>query len=69
MRPKLMVTGVVGAVVTAVCCFTPVLVFALGAVGLSAWVGGLDLVLLPLLGLFVALAVFAAFSRTQKRSP
>ena len=33
---KLIATGVVGTVIAALCCFTPVLVVLLGAVGLSA---------------------------------
>jgi mercuric ion transport protein len=40
-------TGAVGAVIAAVCCATPVLVVALGAVGLSALTGYLDYVLVP----------------------
>lgn len=51
-------TGVVGSAVAAVCCFTPVLVVALGAVGLSAWLGWLDYVLLPALALFLALTAW-----------
>ncbi|ORE91721.1 hypothetical protein ATO13_19055 [Stappia sp. 22II-S9-Z10] len=43
-------TGVVGAVIAAICCFTPVLVIGLGVVGLSAW---LDYVLLPALVLSI----------------
>ena len=51
--------GVVGTVVAAICCFTPALVLALGAVGLSAWLGWLDYVLLPALVLFLAFTLFA----------
>jgi len=32
-------TGIIGAVVAALCCFTPVLVVLLGALGLSALTG------------------------------
>src|SRR3546814_11957693 len=39
-------TGVVGSVVAAVCCFTPVLVILLGAVGLYAWLGWFAYVML-----------------------
>ena len=49
--------GVVGAIVAAVCCFTPVLVVLLGALGLSALIGYLDFVLLPVLGLFIVLII------------
>src|SRR3546814_10367117 len=44
---KLLGIGIVGSVVAALCCFTPILVVLLGAVGLSAMLGWLDYVLLP----------------------
>ena len=47
-----------GAGITALCCFTPVAVIALGAAGAGAAVAWLDSVLLPALILFAAL--FAA---------
>jgi mercuric ion transport protein len=47
--PQLLGIGIVGTVIAALCCFTPVLVVILGAVGLSAAVGWLDHVLLPAL--------------------
>ncbi len=48
-------TGAIGAAIAALCCFTPVLVIGLGAIGLAAWVGGLDYVLFPALFLFLSL--------------
>ncbi len=51
--------GVAGTVVAALCCATPVLVVLLGAVGLSAWVGGLDYVLIPALVAFLGLTIYA----------
>lgn len=57
----LLQTGITGSAVVAVCCFTPVLVILLGAVGLSAWVGWLDYVLIPALLGFVALALYAGW--------
>lgn len=45
------------AIVLAICCFTPVLVIALTALGLGAWIAGLDAVLLPPLGLAIALFI------------
>jgi len=54
-------TGIAGTVITAVCCVTPVLVVALGALGLSAWLGWLDLVLFPLLAVFVGLAALGVY--------
>ncbi|MDP1569326.1 MAG: mercury resistance system transport protein MerF [Vicinamibacterales bacterium] len=52
-------TGLVGTAVAALCCFTPVLVVLLGAVGLSAWVGWLDYVLVPALLVFLGITIYA----------
>ena len=51
--------GGIGAIVVAICCVTPVLVVTLGVVGLSAWVGGLDYVLFPLLAICLIVVVIA----------
>lgn len=60
---KLLTTGIIGTVIAALCCFTPILVILLGAVGLSAIVGYLDVVLLPALGIFVLITVYALWKR------
>ena len=52
-------TGIIGTVIAALCCFTPVLVILFGAVGLSALVGWLDYVLLPTLAIFIGITVYA----------
>ncbi len=58
--PKtLLKVSAVGTVLVAWCCFTPVLVILLGAVGLSAITGYLDYVLLPALATFVGLTIYA----------
>ncbi len=59
----LLKTGIVGTVIAVVCCFTPVLVIVLGAVGLSALVGVLDYVLFPALFIFIAITVYALWKR------
>lgn len=59
--------GAFGAVIAALCCFTPLLVILLGAVGLSAIVGWLDYVLLPALVVFLGITVYALV-RTQRAS-
>ncbi len=56
-------TGIVGSVVTAICCVTPVLVIGFGALGLSAAVGWLDFVLFPLLAVFLGLTGYALYRR------
>ncbi|KRP77178.1 MULTISPECIES: mercury resistance system transport protein MerF [Pseudomonas] len=59
-NPKtLMRVGVVGAVLVALCCFTPILVILLGVVGLSALTGYLDYVLMPALLVFIGLTIYA----------
>ena len=58
-------TGIIGSVIAALCCFTPILVVLLGAVGLSALVGWLDVVLLPALALFLAITAYALWRRQR----
>lgn len=58
-------TGIIGSVVAAICCFTPVLVILLGVVGLSAWLGWIDYVLLPALALFLALTAYGLWRRQR----
>ncbi|MBI3994213.1 MAG: mercury resistance system transport protein MerF [Candidatus Lambdaproteobacteria bacterium] len=57
--------GIVGTIVTALCCFTPLLVILLGVVGLSAIAGHLDLVLFPVLGGFLLLTIYAVWARRR----
>ncbi len=61
-------TGIIGAVVAAVCCFTPLLVIMVSGVGLAAVVGYLDYVLFPALGLFLALAVWGWMQKRKCQS-
>ena len=60
--------GVVGTFVAAICCFTPVLVVLLGAIGLAGAVGLLDYVLFPSLALFLGILVYALWKRRTARS-
>lgn len=66
---KLTKTGLIGTLVTALCCFTPLLVWLLAALGLSAIVGYLDWVLFPMLGIFILLMLIGIVmrKRTDKR--
>lgn len=61
-------TGIVGTVIIALCCFTPVLVILLGVVGLSAWIGYLGYVLFPALFAFIGLTIFAYKRQQTQRS-
>lgn len=58
-------TGIAGSVIAAICCFTPTLVILLGAVGLSAWLGWLDYVLLPTLAIFLGITVYGLWRRQR----
>jgi mercuric ion transport protein len=58
-------TGAIGAAVAAICCATPVSVIALGAVGLSALTGYLDIVLLPILALCIGVLGYGLYKRRQ----
>ena len=60
---RLLATGVVGTVVAALCCGTPVLAVVLGALGLSAWLAYSDYVVLPAMIIFIAIAGYALWRR------
>jgi Membrane transport protein MerF len=62
---KLLTLGLGGSLITALCCFTPILVWTLGALGLGALIAGLDEVLWPALLLFVGLTVYAVVRKTR----
>ena len=64
MSKKMLTTGIVGSVVAALCCFTPILVVLFSALGLAAWVGWLDYVLFPALAFFLALTGYALWKRS-----
>ncbi len=64
--PKtLLRVSIIGTVLVALCCFTPVLVILLGVVGLSALTGYLDYVLLPALAIFIGLTLYAIQRKRQ----
>lgn len=63
MKDKLLKTGVIGTVLVALCCFTPLLVVLVTAVGLAAIVGYLDYVLFPALGVFIIITLYALMRR------
>ncbi|MBP8153836.1 MAG: mercury resistance system transport protein MerF [Nitrospira sp.] len=64
-RKRLLWTGLIGAGLVALCCLTPILVVLLGVVGLGAFTGYLDYVLLPALAVFLGLAVYAGARQRQ----
>ena len=66
---KLLRTGSSGAVLAAICCFTPALVILLGFVGLSAIVGWLDYGLFPILFASMGLVAYALYLRSGRKGP
>ncbi|WP_299635795.1 mercury resistance system transport protein MerF [uncultured Ruegeria sp.] len=65
MKDKLLKTAVIGTVIAALCCFSPLLVGLLGVVGLSAVVGYLDYVLMPALAVFILITIYALIRRAR----
>ncbi|MEP2947410.1 MAG: mercury resistance system transport protein MerF [Lentilitoribacter sp.] len=63
MNDKLLTTGIIGTIIAALCCFTPLLVWSLTAIGLSAVISYLDFFLLPALGFFILLTGYALWRR------
>lgn len=61
----LLKVGIVGTVIAALCCFTPLLVVLFGVVGLSAVVGYLDYILMPALAVFVLITIYAVARRAR----
>jgi mercuric ion transport protein len=64
---KFIVIGGAGALAAALCCFTPLLVVGLGALGLSALVGWwLDLILFPALAFFLMLLGYGTYLKYRR---
>ena len=65
-NPKTMLrVSVIGTVLVALCCFTPILVVLLGTLGLAALTGYLDYVLLPALVFFIGLTCYAVWRKKK----
>ncbi len=62
---RLLATGIIGTVIAALCCFTPVLAVLFGLVGVTAVLGWIDIVLLPALAFFIGLTIYAVWRRQR----
>ena len=65
MNIGLMKIGIVGFAISALCCFTPVLVWVLTGLGLVTLTGYLDIVLFPAMAAFAALTGYALWKRNR----
>ena len=64
MRDRtLITTGAIGGTLAAICCATPLLVVALGALGLTAWLSKADYVLIPTLLICLGLVCLGLYRR------
>lgn len=63
MRKQWVKIGAIGTVISAICCFTPLLVVALSALGMSIFIGYLDIVLFPAMGLFITLLLIGLIKK------
>jgi mercuric ion transport protein len=61
-RDRRLILGIIGAALSCLACLTPVAVLALGAIGLGAWTGRLDVALLLLLAGLVGLVAYRYWS-------
>jgi chromate transport protein ChrA len=66
---NLLRNGIVGTVIAALCCFTPVLVVLLGFVGLSAIIGGLDYGIFPMMFASLGVVAYALYLRSGNKGP
>ena len=52
-------TGLIGTVITALCCFTPLLTVLFSALGIASILVYLDFLLIPLLVIFVIILIYS----------
>lgn len=65
MKDRLLQIGIIGSIIVALCCFTPVLVILFGTVGMSSLTGYLDMVLLTALAIFLVITGYALWKRSR----
>ena len=63
----LIATGVVGGLIAAICCTTPLLAIAFGAIGFTAWLAKADYIAMPALIICLVLIGFGLY-RSRRRS-
>lgn len=67
MKDKALGVGIIGTVIAALCCFTPIMAWTLSVVGLSGAIGYVyrDDVLLPLMAIFLVITGYALWQRKR----
>ena len=58
-------TGLIGTIVAAICCFTPLLVWIFVGAGLAGSIAYLDWFLFPMMGFFIVLMLWGYFRRDR----
>jgi mercuric ion transport protein len=58
-------TGIIGSLIAALCCFMPILVVLLGALGTGWRTGYLDYVLFPVLFIFLRLTAYGHYRQSK----
>jgi mercuric ion transport protein len=64
-KNNLLKAVLVRSIVTAICYFTPYLEIVFNLTGLSPTVGYLDVILLPLLVVFIGITIYALWKRSK----
>jgi len=67
-KDSLLKFGVIGTVIAALCCFTPILVILFAALGLGWAVGYLDYVLFPALFMFLGVTLYALWRQRNRHA-
>jgi mercuric ion transport protein len=66
-QKNLLRVGIIGTIIAALCCSTPILVLLLSAIGLGAVSVYLDYILLPLLAIFTLLTIYGLLQVMKTR--
>ncbi len=67
-QKNLLRVGIIGTIIAALCCSTPILVLLLSAIGLGAVSVYLDYILLPLLAIFVLLTIYGLIQLMRSKT-
>lgn len=62
---RLITTGITGTIIALICCFTPILVILVSAIGLAVVITYLDYILFPAIGIFLGLIVYGWRIKTR----